>query len=228
MAGLGTLPKVGKLGGSKAAPAKSIPTPPPVTATPSRPPTGFRRPTRFPRGPKLLGLGQRRRTEGGPGEPPPGFVTGTTSAVEWVLYWASWEFFHLPGDPRTPPYTGDGIHFEFQSPENPAQPRELGGGVSDFVYFLGTGTVIVRLDTWYFHITASPEQQARDATLKQRAHRMNARVATLYDTQILGDPTGNAAVKALADVLAGREMLSPARSGLAYAVRNEVTGQVPA
>src|SRR6187455_711622 len=39
-------------------------------------------------GPKELGLQAAPQLVGGPGDPPPGFVGGTTSISEWYLYWA--------------------------------------------------------------------------------------------------------------------------------------------
>ena len=38
--------------------------------------------------------------KGGPGDPPPGFVVGQTSATEWVIYWAMSKVFGQPDDPR--------------------------------------------------------------------------------------------------------------------------------
>src|SRR5690606_25402309 len=41
----------------------------------------------MPRGPRLYKL-DPDHAKSGPGEPPPGFVTATTSATEWFVYWA--------------------------------------------------------------------------------------------------------------------------------------------
>jgi lipopolysaccharide export system protein LptA len=90
------------------------------------------------------------------------------------------------------------------------------------VYHLGSGDILVRLDTFFYHTSGDPAQQARDLYLKQHAGGQNIEVRSIYDTQILGDATGNAAVRALADVLAGREIIAPARSGLANAPMDEV------
>jgi hypothetical protein len=228
MASLSKLPGITRLGGNLAEPAMGIPQPPPITAVPSRTITPTRRPTAMPRGPRWINIREKRLSRGGPGEPPPGFVTGTTSAVEWIWYWASWVYFNKGGDPRKPPYTGDLINFEFQIGETPNAPRAVGGSVSDFVYHMASGEVVIRLDTWYYHITADPAQVARDMYLKQRVHQLGVRVVTVYDTQFVHDASGSAAIAVLHDALLGKEIISPTRSGLAYSVRNEVTGQTPA
>jgi len=40
------------------------------------------------RGPKLYEFGKDHGHTGGPGDPPPGFVTIKTTATEWPIYWA--------------------------------------------------------------------------------------------------------------------------------------------
>ncbi len=209
--------------GSTAVAVSPVPTPPVVTHAPSRPPTRMPRPSRFPRGPNLLGLGRKRQQpHGGPGLPPPGFVSATTSATEWIFYWASFKYFDL-GDPRKPPYIGDpaGVVFTYQTPESGGR-QGPGGSVSDFVYHLGTGDVVVRLDTWYFHIAASAQQHAKDAELKRRVWGRGVRVYTVYDAQFVHDKTGAAAVRALHAVITGKEIYSPVTSGLAYPARSYI------
>jgi hypothetical protein len=221
--GIGTLGRIPGLGGNAAQPPRGIPEPPPIVASLTHPRTGMRKPTLFPKGPKLYGLGGKRQFAGGPGVPPGDFVTATTSAVEWILYWASFKLLAPNLDPRTPPYTGIPGVFEYQVSTDPIQPRSLGAAVDDFLYYLGTGIVRVRLDTWYFHIAADATQVAKDAKAKLDSARNGARTVTIYDTQIVGDPSGQAAVATLAQALSGIESLSPTTSGLGYAVRNQVT-----
>lgn len=183
----------------------------------------FRKPTAFPSGPRALGLRQKRVHTGGPGQPPAGFVTATTSAVEWVWYWASAVYFESPPDPRMPPYVGDNILWSYQVPDDVFDVRTLGSYVSDFVYYQPTGNLVVRLDTQFYHLQGDPEQQARD--LYQKLHGNDDRVIVIsaYDTQFLGDPTGRAAVAAVADAVAGREIVSPIRSGTTRVVRDQIT-----
>ena len=40
------------------------------------------------RGPRLYEFGKDHGHTGGPGDPPPGFVTIKTTATEWPIYWA--------------------------------------------------------------------------------------------------------------------------------------------
>ena len=67
-------------------------------------PPKLRTPARLPRGPEWLHLPVQKL--GGPGDPPPGFVGATNSAVEWMVYWALSKVFGRPEDPRKPPFDG--------------------------------------------------------------------------------------------------------------------------
>lgn len=72
-----------------------------------RPPKSRQRPTIFPKGPALFKMGTKPQTSiGGPGEPPPGFLTAHNSKDEWVLYWAFAKTRGTPKNPRTPPFIG--------------------------------------------------------------------------------------------------------------------------
>lgn len=222
--GLKAISGIPRLGGTEAQPTAAFPVPPPI-GVPARPPAGFRQPTLFPQGPAILGLGERRKGgSGGPGQTPPGFEGPTVSNVEWVIYWASYKLFIPDGDPRIPPFSGDVIHFEYQAPTSPGHVRELGSSVSDFLYHLGTGDVIVRLDTWYYHTSASATKQAFDRQARADAFQYGVIVRTIWDTSFISDVTGNAAVRVLADALAGREILNPVLAGTAFAVQDRVTG----
>lgn len=196
---------------------------PRIKALPGASGAPFRRPTVAPSGPEILGLRKQRVHTGGPGQPPPGFVTATTSAVEWVWYWASAVYLRSPPDPRQPPYIGDGILWSYQVPDDAHDVRALGSYVSDFVYYLGTGQTVVRIDTYYYHIAADPEQQARDLYQKLHGNAENVIVVSAYDASFMGDPTGRAAVAAVADAIAGREIVSPIRGGTARVVRDLIT-----
>ena len=96
----------------------------------------------------------------------------------------------------------------------------VGSAVSDFVYHLGTGDLVVRIDTFYYHIATTSDQLARDLYLKLHGGSEDMLIVSAYDDDILGDPSGRAAVAAVAEALAGREPISPARSGLAFPVRD--------
>lgn len=213
-----------RLGGTEAQPTAAFPVPPPI-GIPARPPAGFRQPTRFPQGPAILGLGTKRKGgSGGPAIPPVGFDGPTVSNVEWVIYWAAFKLKAPDRDPRIPPFSGDGEHFEYQAPTTPGHVRELGSSVSDFLFHEGTGDIIVRLDTWYYHTSASATKQAFDRQARADAFQYGVIVRTIWDTSFINDVTGAAAVRVLADALAGREILNPVLAGTAFAVQDRVTG----
>lgn len=185
----------------------------------------FRLPTVFPSGNRELGLRQQRVHTGGPGNPPDGFVTATTSSVEWMWYWGSAVYLKSPPDPRKPPYIGDGILWGYQVPDDVHDVRKLGSYVSDFVYYQPTGTLVVRLDTYFYHLQNDPEQFARDQYQKLHGGNDNVIVISAYDLQFLSDPSGRAIVAAVADALAGREIVSPVRSGTSRMVRDQITSE---
>lgn len=229
---LGTIGSIGRF--TRIAPlgGNTIPvpvvTPPPILVE-GRPNLDFRRPTARPRGPELIGIGVRRGARGGPWPAPAGFKTPSTSFLEWVWYWASFVALGLKGDPRMPPFTGDpGGLFEYQVADDPLNPRQAASGVSDFIYNLGTGLIVVRIDTYYYHVATSPAQQGRDRYLKSHSAIATSFTVSAWDYTILGDETGGAAVRAVARALKRQEPINPVDSGLAYPVRDMITRQVPA
>ena len=60
------------------------------------------------RGPKLYEFGKDHGHTGGPGDPPPGFVTIKTTATEWPIYWALAKVLGTPAADkiRTGPFRG--------------------------------------------------------------------------------------------------------------------------
>ena len=210
MAGLRKIPALGKIG--PASPAGASPNPPPPPSGP-RPLPDLGRPTLAPRGPAHLRLGQKRVTgTGGPGQHPAEF---TGSQPEWVWYWASAKYHKDPPDPRAGPFLG-GALWLFQAPENPAQPREAGGSISDFIYLTpGGGNVIVRIEGSYWHLEHGAAQQARDQFLIAHAGRNIDRVVRVNDGQFMADVSGATAIRLLADVLAGRAPVGQLLGGTA-------------
>lgn len=221
--GLGT---IAPLGGTSR-PKLVLPETKPLPPVGSRQGVDFRRPTVFPTGPAILGLGKERVHTGGPGNPPAGFVTATTSGVEWYWYWASAVYLKSPPDPRIGPFVGDGVLWEFQVADDPLNPRVLGSYVSDFVYYLGTGALTVRIDTYFYHIDTDSEQHARDQYQKLHGSTDDVIVISAYDASFINDPTGRAAVAAVADALHGREPISPIRGGTAQVVRDQIATVEP-
>jgi hypothetical protein len=210
MAGLRSIPKLPKPGPTSPAGATPRPSPPPAG---SRPLPDLGRPAKAPRGPRLLGLGQKRVTGvGGPAQKPADF---TGSQPEWVFYWASARYHKDPRDPRQGPFLG-GELWLFQAPENAANPREAGGSISDFIYLTpGGGNVIVRIEGFFHHLQMGAAQQARDLYLIAQAGHAIDRVVRVNDGQFMADVTGATAVRLLADVLAGRTPVGQLLSGTA-------------
>lgn len=153
-------------------------------------------------GPRSLNLHRRPTRRTGPGEPPPGFVTPTTSAEEWVAYWAMARVFEDPAPDklRTPPYFG-GLDWGYQLGD-----RELGSAVVDFVAYLPGEIIGIRLVTEFFHAAAGVSKQATDESqLLSLARWMTVR--DLYAQDIIEDASGESAVRAIVELLGGRERL---------------------
>lgn len=86
---------------------------------PANPERGSNRPPRLrhapvtSRGPAWYTQATRAIHTGGPGAPPPGFVTATTSGDEWMWYWASMRVLDPDRDPTQPPFYG-GKDWDYQ------------------------------------------------------------------------------------------------------------------
>ncbi len=189
--------------------------PPPPTRAEGRPATALDRPTIFPQGPRLLGLGTRKdNTTGGPGVKPADF-DGTQP--EWVWYWASARYHKDPLDPRSAPYGGGAKgDWEFADPIGATQAvRSVGGTTPDFIYHTPGGEIIVRMQGFHWHTAAPEAQQARDAYLAVQMGTTATRVESVEDGEIMDDVTGNKAVRLLADILAGRSRIGAISGGLA-------------
>ena len=69
------------------------------------------------RGPKLYEYGKEHGHTGGPGDPPPGFVTIKTTATEWPIYWALAKVLGTPAADKisTGPFRGGPPQWEYQA-----------------------------------------------------------------------------------------------------------------
>ena len=171
------------------------------------------------KGPKGLRLTvQPERRSIGPGEPPPGFVIATTSASEWIAYWASAQVFNDPLDPRKPPYFG-GRDWGYQKSLDGGR-KQQGGAVIDYIYWLPGETVGVRLQTSRFHDAAGPVKEAMDrAQLVSLSWQWGITIKDLDEQDIIADRTGEAAVRRLVELLGGRERINPGVAGTYRQVR---------
>ena len=171
------------------------------------------------KGPRELRLTvEPERLSIGPGLPPPGFVSATTSAPEWVVYWASAKIFHDPVDPRKPPFFG-GRDWGYQKDLQGGRKTE-GGAVIDYIYWLPGTTVGVRLQTARFHDAASPQKEASDrAQLVALSWLIGVTIKDLDEQDIIADRTGEAAIRRLVELLGGRSQINPGVAGTYRVVR---------
>jgi hypothetical protein len=165
------------------------------------------------KGPEGLGLQHNPQLVGGPGDAPPGFNGPSTSGHEWVWYWASRKLFDPALDPRQPPFNG-GHGWDYQRPDH-----QFGilVAVVDFIYFLPGETVGVRIQTPFFH--RGVEKDAYDAAQERSLSRFMT-IRDVYSQDFIGDPSGQAAVRLLVEILGGRIRLNPMQSGTFYPVRS--------
>ena len=186
---------------------------------PSRRPSG--RPPRLrhfavrSRGPRVLE--QKAVHTGGPGLPPPNFISATNSIDEWVWYWASKRALDPNDDPRRPPFFG-GLLWDYQSPELGGFTRALGSAVVDFLYKLSHPFIAVRIQTYRFHLATPSEKQAYDAI--QDAHLSQSfEVVDVYSQDYIGDPSGEAAVILVKETLGLGRRQNPLSAGNALLIR---------
>lgn len=168
------------------------------------------------RGPKELRLWVEPERNVGFGEPPPNFVSGTTSASEWVMYWALAKAFNDPPDPRKPPFHG-GQSWGYQIALDGGRSRK-GGSVADFIVWLPSESIVLRLATERFHVAAGPQKTALDRMQAMRLERF-ARVEEIYEQDIIADQTGEAAVRRIVEALGGRQRINPGAAGTFRRVR---------
>jgi hypothetical protein len=169
----------------------------------------------FPKGPRLYSGVEK---VGGPGEPPPGFLTGPNaagivSAEEWQVYWALAKIYRDPPDPRLPPYEGarDGS-WTYQIPLLGGR-REPGGLVLDFICYFQGERVGLRLQTAYFHVLADSGQQAYDA-LQEATLSEFMRIEDVFSQDFIGaDDNGQSAVIAVKNALQGIPRRDPILTG---------------
>lgn len=186
-------------------------------AIPQNRPPRLRRIPRTVRGPKGLGLWITPERVVGPGEPPPGFVSGTTSRSEWVAYWAMAKIFEDPPDPSVPPYEG-GMNWKYQVPFEGGRSKR-GGSVMDFLVTLPAEMIGIRLSTERYHEAVDPRKKAFDRAQAMSLEKRNVRVEDLYEQDIIADTTGNAAIRRIIELLGGWDRVSPSRAGTFRRVR---------
>lgn len=147
------------------------------------------------RGPKLYEFGKDHGHTGGPGDPPPGFVTIKTTATEWPIYWALAKVLGTPAADkiRVGPFRGGPPHWQYQN------YLDLGGLKSsnfDFVVWQTnpyTSPVAIRVQTEFFHSFTTNAKHQYDVLHRLRAEE-NFDVVDIYDSYFMEDPSGQAAI----------------------------------
>src|SRR5690606_616919 len=148
----------------------------------------------MPRGPRLYKL-DPDHAKSGPGDPPPGFVTATTSGREWLCYWAIAKVLKWPKDPRQGPFTGWPGLWAYQWDVEGGRAQR-GGAVADFVIMPGNvvdGEILIRLQTSRWHLFTDSSKQATDQILLTRMARFG-RVVDIYEQDVILDKSGHAAI----------------------------------
>lgn len=174
----------------------------------------------FPRGPEVFAPLRKTKHFGGPGDPPVGFVTNTTSASEWILYWASMRILDPDRDPRTPPFYG-GRLWSYQAQELSRIPGAYAKSIStniDFLFFLGYPGIAVRLQSYRFHEATDAMKQAYDRTQVTRIAG-EFEVRDLFEEDFVGDTTGSAAIVLIKETLGLLSRRNPLYAGNVVLIR---------
>lgn len=157
-----------------------------------------------PRGPEVLGLGMNIEQQGrGPGEPPADFVGGSTSRTEWYIYWA-----------LTILAKAWGFEWEYQASYLGGR-QQPGGAVVDFIVYLGTRRIGLRIQTFYFHLAFGPEKQSYDVEQKVSLSSADIDVIDIYEQSFIHDDTGESVLRVVRMALQGDEEQNPLATGMA-------------
>lgn len=177
-----------------------------------------RGPSVAPRGPRLY-RPQNVKDDpllGGPGEPPNGFIGPANSKTEWYVYWALARIFQNPVEPRLPPFEGGYPDWTYQKVWDGGR-EQPGGSVIDFVvYSSGRGReeIALRIVTEYWHLYTTNENQVRDQDQRTWLEdRFD--VIDLYDQDFINDPTGQAVIIQVKNVIGLIERPNPLWAGTA-------------
>jgi len=182
-------------------------------------PTRLRNPSVAGTGPKIYSYGGQVVRIGGPGEPPPGFVTPTTSKSEWFVYWAFCRLLGIPdGDMRRYPFFGDHEgnqgRFGYQ-----IGSRGAGGAVVDFLYYAAAGRYIaMRVQTERYHYYVGADRQVFDAIQFANLSK-KFDVVDLVEFKWISDLTGKAVIDAVRSGMRGRGEVDPIASGTVRRIR---------
>ena len=169
------------------------------------------------RGPRIYQFGKEQRHTGGPGDPPPGFITIKTTATEWPIYWALAKVLGAPAADkvRTAPFLGGPPAWSYQS------YIDVGGlKQSNFDFMVWqpnpySAPVAIRCQTEGFHNFVNNAKHVYDKLHRSRAED-DFDVVDIYDYLYLGDKSGQAAILAVKYAL---QLIEPPNPVYTHAVR---------
>lgn len=176
---------------------------------------------KIPRGPRMVARVKNPNYTSGPGEPPPGFINGQNSTLEWYGYWALAKIFKNPLDPTRPPFAGGPPDWLYQSPEMGAYLRSLNSAVVDYLIEWEGTRVAIRLQTERFHILTDARQQARDRTQRMMLEN-SGDVVDVYDFELVGNndfETGQKSIVTMKRAIGMIERIDPILAGTARRMR---------
>lgn len=173
----------------------------------------------LPTGPRMFREPKDRGYKGPTSDPPPGFVVGTTSKTEWMIYHGLSKVMGYPQDPRQGPFIGMPGMWRYQKAFEGGR-RERGGAVIDFVVLSGAKSsqdIAFRIQTEHFHIFASNEVHMHDLLQYERLSSSMV-VVDLYDEDFAFDPTNQATIILLKRALNGEIEPNPITDGTSQRV----------
>ena len=160
---------------------------------------------------------------GGPGEPPPGFLTYTNSRSEWWIYWAIAKVLKFPQNPRQGPFIGWPGLWSYQTPFEGGRAVR-GGQVLDFVIespSTNYGTVAIRIQTERYHVFTDERKRAKEDILMARVAR-HTRVADIFEQDFMMGPnsdSGQAAILEVKRAIYGGRASDPSKAGTARRIK---------
>jgi hypothetical protein len=152
--------------------------------------------------------------------PPTGFPAGDLSAAhvssdEWMFYAAISLVKNDPPDPRQGPWTG-GSTWTYQ--EDIGGGRLMRGGqVCDYAIHTPGQPICIRLQTERYHIMTKPQKIQQDLDLK--VSTLGYKLVDVFSQEFVADKSLRSACRIAANILNGRETLSPALFGTSRRVR---------
>jgi hypothetical protein len=155
-----------------------------------RPPKA-RMAAKLPRGPELYRQPATPNVQGGPGTPPPGFLSGQLhgSASEWPIYWGLWRGLGCKPDAQVyrAPFLGDPEgKFIYQSYQLGGRSLAF-GAVADFEVPGGRHgpTLFLRIQSYRYHLDKGPAIMGYDEIQRERLSEYGS-VIDLFEQDFLG------------------------------------------